>query len=143
MTRSFGGHIRRSRERLRQADATFSVRQVAQRIGVEPSFLSKVERDAAPPAFDQTARARSQSASVFFDVSFMATIYQTTLIRLPTVSPKSELSSAMGVSFVNPKSAFRQFSSAFEGGPGVDSVWPGRLLFTHSRHGARHLGRPI
>ncbi len=49
MARSFGGHIRRSRERLRQADATFSVRQVAQRIGVEPSFLSKVERDASPP----------------------------------------------------------------------------------------------
>jgi len=51
MARTFGSHIRDRRERLRREDPRFSVRQVAERIGVEPSFLSKVERDeAAPPS---------------------------------------------------------------------------------------------
>ena len=51
MTRDFGDYVRRRREALRKKDALYSVRQVAQRIGVEPSFLSKVERgDAAPPS---------------------------------------------------------------------------------------------
>jgi transcriptional regulator with XRE-family HTH domain len=47
----FGSHIRRRREALRETDARYSVRQVAARIGVEPSYLSKVERgDEAPPS---------------------------------------------------------------------------------------------
>lgn len=49
MSDSFGAYLRTRRERLKQSDTTFSVRQVAQRIGVEPSFLSKVERGEAPP----------------------------------------------------------------------------------------------
>ena len=51
MARDFGDYVRTRRETLRKKDARYSVRQVAQRIGVEPSFLSKVERgDAAPPS---------------------------------------------------------------------------------------------
>lgn len=46
---SFGSYVRKVREGLREEDRAYSVRQVAQRIGVEPSFLSKVERDEAPP----------------------------------------------------------------------------------------------
>jgi transcriptional regulator with XRE-family HTH domain len=49
MARSFGEYLRERREVLRAKDEAFSVRQVAQRIGVEPSFLSKVERDEVPP----------------------------------------------------------------------------------------------
>ncbi len=45
----FGEYVRRCREALRANDPGFSVRQVAQRIGVEPSFLSKVERGESPP----------------------------------------------------------------------------------------------
>jgi transcriptional regulator with XRE-family HTH domain len=45
----FGEVIRARREELRRADRSFSVRGVARRIGVEPSFLSKVERGEAPP----------------------------------------------------------------------------------------------
>ena len=41
----FGAYIRHRRETLRADDAEFSVRKVAGRIGVEPSYLSKVERD--------------------------------------------------------------------------------------------------
>jgi HTH-type transcriptional regulator, competence development regulator len=48
---SFGSYLRARREALRRADDRFSVRQVADRIGVEPSFLSKVERgETAPPS---------------------------------------------------------------------------------------------
>lgn len=48
---TFGSYVRSRREALRRSDDRFSVRQVAERIGVEPSFLSKVERgETAPPS---------------------------------------------------------------------------------------------
>jgi len=47
----FGEYIRKRRETLKATDRRYSVRQVAQRIGVEPAYLSKVERgDVAPPS---------------------------------------------------------------------------------------------
>ena len=46
---AFGEYIRDCRERLRASDTRFSLRSVAQRIGVEPSYLSRVERGEAPP----------------------------------------------------------------------------------------------
>ena len=42
----FGKYIREKRDSLLQHDRRFSLRQVAQRIGVEPSYLSKLERGA-------------------------------------------------------------------------------------------------
>lgn len=50
---TFGSYIRDRREKLRRDDPRFSVRQVADRIGVEPSFLSKVERDEVPPPSEE------------------------------------------------------------------------------------------
>ena len=48
---TFGDYIRQQREALKTQDRRFSVRQVAQRIGVEPAYLSKIERgDFAPPS---------------------------------------------------------------------------------------------
>ena len=48
---TFGKYIREHREALKSEDRRFSVRQVAQRIGVEPAYLSKIERgDVAPPS---------------------------------------------------------------------------------------------
>jgi transcriptional regulator with XRE-family HTH domain len=49
MTTGFGDYLRKRREALRETDDAFSLRQLADRIGVEPSFLSKVERGEAPP----------------------------------------------------------------------------------------------
>ena len=47
----FGSFVRKRREALKAGDRRYSVRQVASRIGVEPSFLSKVERaESAPPS---------------------------------------------------------------------------------------------
>lgn len=46
-----------TRQRLRETDRRFSLRQVAGRIGVEPSYLSKVERgQVAPPSEATTVR---------------------------------------------------------------------------------------
>ncbi len=53
MQSAFGGHVRQLREGLRNSDPSFSVRQVAVRIGVEPSFLSKVERGQSPPPSEE------------------------------------------------------------------------------------------
>ena len=46
---SFGSYIREKREGLRADDKSKSLRQVAITIGVEPAFLSKVERDIVSP----------------------------------------------------------------------------------------------
>ena len=47
----FGSYVRTRREELRKTDRDFSVRKVAARIGVEPSYLSKIERgEQAPPS---------------------------------------------------------------------------------------------
>jgi len=56
MTR-FGPTIRAIRERLREEDRRYSVRQVAGRIGIEPAYLSKIERgEVAPPSETTTVR---------------------------------------------------------------------------------------
>ena len=53
----FGTTVRTIREGLRRGDRRYSVRQVAQRIGIEPAYLSKIERgDVAPPSEATTVR---------------------------------------------------------------------------------------
>ncbi len=53
----FGPAIRERRERLRLDDRRYSVRQVAQRVGIEPAYLSKIERgQVAPPSEATTVR---------------------------------------------------------------------------------------
>jgi transcriptional regulator with XRE-family HTH domain len=54
---TFGQYIRARREELRREDSRYSVRQVAYRIGVEPAYLSKVERDQEPPPSEEKIRA--------------------------------------------------------------------------------------
>jgi len=47
----FGTYIRQKREARLQNDRSYSLRQVAGRIGIEPAYLSKIERgDFAPPS---------------------------------------------------------------------------------------------
>jgi transcriptional regulator with XRE-family HTH domain len=48
---AFGDFVREVREALRTQEPRYSIRQVAGRIGVQPSYLSKVERgDVGPPS---------------------------------------------------------------------------------------------
>ncbi len=56
MSTEFGTYIRTLREELRQSDRSFSVRQVATRVGVEPSYLSKVERGQVAPPSEATIK---------------------------------------------------------------------------------------
>ncbi len=56
MQMDFGGYARQLREQCRQANRRYSVRQTARRIGVEPAYLSKVERGEMPPPTEQTIR---------------------------------------------------------------------------------------
>lgn len=51
---TLGTFIREQREALRAGYGGFSLRQVAERVGVEPSFLSKVERDIGSPPSEET-----------------------------------------------------------------------------------------
>jgi transcriptional regulator with XRE-family HTH domain len=53
----FGDYLRKAREQKRASDSTFSVRQLAGRVGVEPSYLSKVERGEQPPPSEKTILA--------------------------------------------------------------------------------------
>lgn len=47
----FGIYARQLRERRREANKRYSIRQTAQRVGIQPAYLSKVERgDASPPS---------------------------------------------------------------------------------------------
>ena len=53
---TFGSHLRTVRERARAGDPAFSLRRVAQRVGVEPAYLSKIERGDVPPPSEATIR---------------------------------------------------------------------------------------
>jgi transcriptional regulator with XRE-family HTH domain len=46
---SFGDYIRQVREAKRAGESAFSLRKLAQRVGIEPSYLSKIERGEQPP----------------------------------------------------------------------------------------------
>ncbi|MCZ6876181.1 MAG: helix-turn-helix transcriptional regulator [bacterium] len=54
---NFSTYLRNKREKLRASDRAYSVRQVAARIGVQPSYLSKVERGEQPPPSEKTIGA--------------------------------------------------------------------------------------
>jgi len=44
METPFGSYVRKKRLELRKTDKQYSLRHVAGRIGIEPSYLSKIER---------------------------------------------------------------------------------------------------
>ncbi|MGH6922482.1 MAG: helix-turn-helix domain-containing protein [Propylenella sp.] len=54
---AFGEHVRELREKRREDDPRYSLRQVAGRVGIEPTYLSKLERgELAPPSEDTTVK---------------------------------------------------------------------------------------
>ena len=65
---TLGAFLRNRREELRQRDPRYSVRQVAQRIGIEPSYLSKVERDEGSPPSEETLRRLAGELDVDADL---------------------------------------------------------------------------
>jgi transcriptional regulator with XRE-family HTH domain len=68
MSLSFGEHLRRRREELRATDPRYSVRQVAARVGLEPSYLSKIERGEQSPPSEESIRALARDLAEDPDV---------------------------------------------------------------------------
>lgn len=68
MASSFGPYVRARREARRKDDPRFSVRQVAGRVGVEPSYLSKVERGEEAPPSEARIRALAEDLGEDADV---------------------------------------------------------------------------
>ena len=64
----FGEFVRERREELRKEDPEFSVRKVAQRIGIQPSYLSKVERSEVAPPSEATIQKLAAELEVDSDV---------------------------------------------------------------------------
>jgi transcriptional regulator with XRE-family HTH domain len=58
---SFGKYIREKREELAENSRKYSVRQVAARIGLEPSYLSKIERGLVTPPSEATIRRLAEA----------------------------------------------------------------------------------
>ena len=56
MSTSFGAYLRKQRERLLETDRSFTVRQVAGKLGVQPAYLSKVELGQVGPTSEATTR---------------------------------------------------------------------------------------
>lgn len=54
MSKSFGGYVRRRREELLETGPSYSVRKLAAQLGVQPSYLSKVEREEVAPPSEET-----------------------------------------------------------------------------------------
>ena len=53
---SFGKFLRERRMTRAAENRAFSVRQLAERVGIEPSYLSKIERGQQPPPGEDTIR---------------------------------------------------------------------------------------
>lgn len=60
MKGEFGKYLRKARQQRLADDSSFSVRQLAGRVGIEPSYLSKVERGQQPPPSELTIAALAQ-----------------------------------------------------------------------------------
>ena len=54
---AFGRYLRKRREMLRVKDAAYSLRKIAERIGMQPSYLSRIETGKeAPPSEEMIIR---------------------------------------------------------------------------------------
>jgi HTH-type transcriptional regulator, competence development regulator len=67
-TSPLGELLRERREALREEDVRFSLRRVAERVGVEPSYLSKVERGVAAAPSEDTLRRLAGELDLDADV---------------------------------------------------------------------------
>lgn len=60
--------MRATREAKAASDPAFSLRQVANRVSIEPSYLSKIERGIEPPPGEGTIKDLATALSVDSDV---------------------------------------------------------------------------
>jgi transcriptional regulator with XRE-family HTH domain len=65
---AIGNLLRRTREARRADDPAFSLRRVAERVGIEPSYLSKVERGQVGPPGEETLLRLARELGLDADV---------------------------------------------------------------------------
>jgi HTH-type transcriptional regulator, competence development regulator len=65
---AFGDYLRQRREERRADNPEFSVRKLAAKVGIEPSYLSKVERGEQPPPSERTVLALARELGEDEDV---------------------------------------------------------------------------
>jgi HTH-type transcriptional regulator, competence development regulator len=65
---AFGEYLRQRREERRAKNPEFSVRKLAAKVGIEPSYLSKVERGEQPPPSERTVLALARELGEDQDV---------------------------------------------------------------------------
>lgn len=64
----FGIAIRKARENLVAENKAYSLRQVATRVGIKPTYLSKIERGELPPPSESTIHRLSDELGLDVDV---------------------------------------------------------------------------
>lgn len=65
---AFGQYVRDTRLDLAKSDRRFSLRQVALRVGLEPAYLSKIERGIVPPPSEATIKKLADDIGLDCDV---------------------------------------------------------------------------
>ena len=65
---NFGQYIREQRLHLQHDNANYSLRRVAERVGLEPSYLSKIERGVFAPPSEGAIRRLAQELHLDADV---------------------------------------------------------------------------
>lgn len=84
----FGTHIRSLRKHLSEESKDYSVRKVAMKIGVEPAFLSKVEREVVAPPSEAKIIALAEVLNADKDVLLaMAGKVSSDLLKIITDRP--------------------------------------------------------
>lgn len=87
MTR-FGEHLRSIREGLQEQDSAFSLRKVAGRVGIEPAYLSKIERGVFPPPSEEVIVKLADELGLNRDILLalggkLASDLQATILKRP------------------------------------------------------------
>jgi transcriptional regulator with XRE-family HTH domain len=65
---NFGKLIRKSRLQAQSGDRNYSLRKTAERIGIQPSYLSKIERGELPPPGEEVICKLSEDLGLDADV---------------------------------------------------------------------------
>ena len=65
---SFGSLVRESRLKAQAADRRYSLRKTAERVGIQPSYLSKIERGELPPPGEEVICKLAQDLGLDADV---------------------------------------------------------------------------
>ena len=63
-----GEYLREQRELLKTSDKSYSLRQVAHRVGIKPTYLSKIEREELPPPSEATIKKLSHELRLNPDI---------------------------------------------------------------------------